>query len=41
MLDCDKDEDPTLALLDAVEEDFHQEVKVNQPKSKGKRELFT
>jgi hypothetical protein len=40
MLRCDEDEDPTLALLDAIEENFHREVKVAQPKSKGKRELF-
>jgi hypothetical protein len=36
----DEDEDPTLALLKAVEEDLHQEVKVACSKSKGKRELF-
>ena len=27
MLDCDEDEDLTLALLDAVKEDFSREVK--------------
>jgi hypothetical protein len=36
VLDYDEDEDPTLALLDAVKEDFHQEVKVAWPKIKGK-----
>jgi hypothetical protein len=30
-----KDEDPTLALLNAVEEDLHREVKVARPKPKG------
>jgi hypothetical protein len=35
-----KDEDPTLALLNAVEEDLHREVKVARSKPKGKRELF-
>ena len=36
----DKDEDPTLALLNAVEKNLHQEVKVAHSKSKDKRELF-
>jgi hypothetical protein len=40
VLDCDEDEDLTLALLDAVKEDFSREVKVVQPKTKGKRELL-
>ena len=29
-----------MALLNAIEEDLHREVKVAQSKSKGKRELF-
>jgi hypothetical protein len=41
VLGYDKDEDPTLALLDAIKEDFCQEVKVAQPKTKGKRKLFS
>ena len=35
-----EDEDPTLALLDAVKEDFCREVKVARPKTKGKKKLF-
>ena len=31
---------PTLALLDAIKEEFLQEVKVGQRKTKGKRELL-
>jgi hypothetical protein len=40
VLDCEKDEDPTLVLLDAIKEEFLREVKVGQPKTKGKRELL-
>ena len=40
MLDCDEDVDPSLAILDAIEEDFHLEVKVAHPKTKGRRELL-
>jgi hypothetical protein len=36
----DEDEDPTLALLNAVEEDLHREFKVAWSKSKGKSELL-
>jgi hypothetical protein len=36
----DEDEDLTLVLSNAVEEDLHREVEVARPKSKGKRELF-
>ena len=35
VLDCDEDEEPTLALLDAVKEDFIREVKVVRPKQEG------
>ena len=40
MLDCDEDEDPTLALLDATKEDFFSYWKVGCPKTKGKREVL-
>lgn len=40
VLDYDEDDDPTLVLLDAVKEDFCQQVKVARPKTKGKRELL-
>ena len=36
----DEDGGPTMALLNTVEEDFNQEVKVACSKSKGKRKLF-
>lgn len=32
VLDGVEDEDPSLAILDAIEEDFHREVKVARPK---------
>jgi hypothetical protein len=34
------EEDPALAPLDAIEEDFHKEVKDTQVKYKGTRELL-
>jgi hypothetical protein len=39
-LDAVEDEDPSLAILDAIEEDFHRKVKVARPKTKGRRELL-
>jgi hypothetical protein len=39
-LDYDEEEDLALALLDAIEEDFHKEVKVARAKHKGTRELL-
>lgn len=38
--DGEEDEDLSLAILDAMEEDFHRETKVVRPKSKGRRELL-
>jgi hypothetical protein len=36
-LDGDEDEDPSLVILDAIEEDFHWEVKlrIQRPKVRG------
>jgi hypothetical protein len=39
-VDSVEDEDPSLAILDAFEEDFLREVKVARLKSKGKREIL-
>jgi hypothetical protein len=39
-LDGNEDEDPSLAILDAIEEDFHREAIVAHPKNKGRRELL-
>jgi hypothetical protein len=42
-LDCEldivEDENPSLVILDAFEEDFLWEVKVARPKTKGKRDF--
>lgn len=40
VLDGDEDEDQSLAILDAIEEDFNQEVKAVRPKTNGRRELL-
>jgi hypothetical protein len=40
VLDRDEDEDPSLAILDAIEEDVLWEVKVARLKTKGWRELL-
>jgi hypothetical protein len=40
VLDCIEDEDPTLAPMDEVKEDFVLEVKVAWSRTKGKRELL-
>jgi hypothetical protein len=39
-LDGDEDEDLSLEILDAIEEDFHRKVKVARPKTKGRRGLL-
>jgi hypothetical protein len=39
-VDSAEDEDSSLAILDAFEKDFLQEVKVAHPKSKGRREIL-
>jgi len=39
-VDSVEDEDSSLAILAAFEEDFVQEVKVACPKSKGRREIL-
>jgi hypothetical protein len=39
-VDSVEDEDPSLAILAAFEEDFVQEVKVACPKAKGRREIL-
>jgi len=39
-LDSDEEMDPSLAILEAIEEDFHWRVKVLRPKTKGKREVL-
>lgn len=39
-VDSIEDEDPSLAILDAFEEDFLREVKVACPKSKGRRGIL-
>jgi hypothetical protein len=38
--DDEEDEDPSLAIPDAMEEDFHRKAKVAHPKFKGRRELL-
>jgi hypothetical protein len=40
VLDGDEDEDQSLAILDAIEEDFNWEVKAVRPKTNGRRELL-
>lgn len=40
VLDGDGDEDPSFAILDAIEEDFHQVAKVARLKIKGRREIM-
>jgi hypothetical protein len=37
---ADGDMDPSLAILEAIEEDFHQGVKAARPKTKGRREVL-
>jgi hypothetical protein len=39
-LDSVDDEDPSVAILDAFEEDFFREVKVARPKTKGRSEIL-
>jgi hypothetical protein len=39
-LDSDEDMNLSLAILDAIEEDFHRVVKVARPKTKGRREML-
>jgi hypothetical protein len=39
-VDGAEDEDPSLVILDAFEEDFLREVKVAHPKSKGRSEIL-
>lgn len=39
-LDSDEDMDLSLAILEAIEEDFHRGVKVARPKTKGRREVL-
>ena len=40
VLDCDEEEDPYLAMLDDMEEDFLRVMDVARPSAKGKRELL-
>jgi hypothetical protein len=39
-LDSDEDMDPSLAILEAIEEDFHRGVKAARPKTKSRREVL-
>jgi hypothetical protein len=39
-LESDEGLDPSLAILDAIEENFHRGVKAARPKSKGRREVL-
>jgi len=39
-LDSDEDMDSSLAILEAIEEDFHRGVKATRPKTKGRREVL-
>jgi hypothetical protein len=39
-LDGDEDMDPSLAMLEAIEENFHQGVKATRQKIKGRREVL-
>jgi hypothetical protein len=39
-LNSDEDMDPSLAILEAIEEDFHRRVKAARPKTKGRREVL-
>jgi hypothetical protein len=39
-LDSDEDMAPSLAMLEAIEEDFHQGVKAARPKIKCRREVL-
>jgi hypothetical protein len=39
-LESDEGLDPSLAILDAIEENFHRGVKAVRPKSKGRREVL-
>jgi hypothetical protein len=34
VLDSDEDKDPSLAILDAIEDDFHREAKVARQRTK-------
>jgi hypothetical protein len=38
--DSEEDMDPSLAILEAIEEDFHQRVKAARPKTKGRSEVL-
>jgi hypothetical protein len=38
-LDSVEDLDPSLAILEAIEEDYHQGVKAARPKTKDRREV--
>jgi hypothetical protein len=39
-LESDEGLDPSLVILDAIEENFYWRVKVARPKSKGRREVL-
>jgi hypothetical protein len=39
-LNSDEDMDPSLAILEAIEEDFHRRFKAARPKTKGRREVL-
>jgi hypothetical protein len=39
-MDGDEGEDPSLAILDAIEEEFYRETMVARQKTKGMRELL-
>jgi hypothetical protein len=39
-LDSVEDMDPSLAILEAIEEDNHRGVKAARPKTKGRREVM-
>jgi hypothetical protein len=39
-LDSVEDFDPSLAILEAIEEDYHREVKAARPNTKGRREVL-
>jgi hypothetical protein len=39
-LDSVEDLDPSLAILEAIEEDYHQGVEATRPETKGRREVL-
>jgi len=39
-LESDEDMDPSLTILEAIEEEYHRGVKVACPKTKGRREVL-